>query len=73
VVADMLKGDELFELPLLLRLLLRTPVLRDVPARLIAYGAWPVHPKESRRARSSASMHKEADRRGRSVCYNFRE
>jgi len=72
VVADMLKGDELFELPLLLRLLLRTPVLRDVPACLIAYGAWPVHPKDPRRARSSASMYKEPYRRGRSVCYNFR-
>jgi 2-polyprenyl-6-methoxyphenol hydroxylase-like FAD-dependent oxidoreductase len=72
VVAEMLKGDEPFEPPLLLRLLLRTPVLRDVPARLIAYGAWPVHPKEPRRAGSSASAHKEPDRQGKSVCYNFR-
>jgi 2-polyprenyl-6-methoxyphenol hydroxylase-like FAD-dependent oxidoreductase len=50
VVASVLKGDEQFELPLSLRLLLRTPVLRDVPARLIAYGAWPVRPKEPKRA-----------------------
>ena len=46
VVADALHADEPFELSRLLRLLLRTPVLRDVPARLIAYGAWPVHPKK---------------------------
>jgi 2-polyprenyl-6-methoxyphenol hydroxylase-like FAD-dependent oxidoreductase len=47
VVADALHADEQFELSLLLRLLLRTPILRDLPARLIAYGAWPVHPKKS--------------------------
>ena len=46
VVADALHADEPFELSRLLRLLLCTPVLRDVPARLIAYGAWPVHPKK---------------------------
>jgi 2-polyprenyl-6-methoxyphenol hydroxylase-like FAD-dependent oxidoreductase len=46
VVADALHADEPFELSRLLRLLLRTPVLRDVPARLIAYGAWPVYPKK---------------------------
>jgi len=46
VVADALHADEPFELSRLLRLLLRTPVLRDVPTRLIAYGAWPVHPKK---------------------------
>jgi 2-polyprenyl-6-methoxyphenol hydroxylase-like FAD-dependent oxidoreductase len=46
VVADALHADEQFELSRLLRLLLRTPVLRDLPARLIAYGAWPVHPKK---------------------------
>ena len=46
VVADALHADEPFELSRLLRILLRTPVLRDLPARLIAYGAWPVHPKK---------------------------
>ena len=46
VVADALHADEPFELSRLLRLLLRTPVLRDVPTRLIAYGAWPVHLKK---------------------------
>ncbi len=54
VVADVLEGDEPFELPPLLGLLLRTPVLRDVPARLIAYGAWPVHPEEPKRAARSS-------------------
>jgi 2-polyprenyl-6-methoxyphenol hydroxylase-like FAD-dependent oxidoreductase len=47
VVADALHADEPFELSRLLGLLLRTPVLRDVPSRLIAYGAWPVRPKKS--------------------------
>ena len=47
VVADALHADEQFELSRLLRLLLRTPILRNLPARLIAYGAWPVHPKKS--------------------------
>jgi 2-polyprenyl-6-methoxyphenol hydroxylase-like FAD-dependent oxidoreductase len=35
-----------YKLPPLLRLLLRAPVLRDLPARLIAYGAWTVRVKE---------------------------
>jgi 2-polyprenyl-6-methoxyphenol hydroxylase-like FAD-dependent oxidoreductase len=30
-------------LPLRLRLLARTPLLRDLPARLVAFGIWPVH------------------------------
>jgi 2-polyprenyl-6-methoxyphenol hydroxylase-like FAD-dependent oxidoreductase len=42
VVAAVLEGNEPFELPRLLRFLLRAPVMRDIPARLIAYGAWPV-------------------------------
>jgi 2-polyprenyl-6-methoxyphenol hydroxylase-like FAD-dependent oxidoreductase len=42
VVAGVLGSEEAYRLPLLLRLLLRVPVLRDLPARLIAYGAWPV-------------------------------
>jgi 2-polyprenyl-6-methoxyphenol hydroxylase-like FAD-dependent oxidoreductase len=62
VVASMLEGDEPFELPRLLRLLLHTPFLRDVPARLIACGAWPVRPKEPKRTTAGPS----------SMCYNFR-
>jgi len=53
VVAAALEEDEPFEPSRLLRLLLRVPVLRDVPARLIAYGAWPVYPEEKRSVRPS--------------------
>jgi 2-polyprenyl-6-methoxyphenol hydroxylase-like FAD-dependent oxidoreductase len=45
IVADVLKGDDPFELPRFLGLLLHTPILRDVPARLIAYGARTVLPR----------------------------
>ncbi|MEW6637182.1 MAG: FAD-dependent oxidoreductase [Actinomycetota bacterium] len=41
VVSGALDSDRPFELPAFLRLLLRAPVLRDLPARLIASGAWP--------------------------------
>ena len=50
VVAAALEGNEPFEPSSVLRLLLRVPVLRDVPAHLIAYGAWPVHPEEEKRS-----------------------
>ncbi|HLL56643.1 MAG TPA: FAD-dependent monooxygenase, partial [Rubrobacteraceae bacterium] len=46
IVAGALRGYEPFEPSRVLRLLLRVPVLRDVPARLIAYGAWSVRPQE---------------------------
>ncbi|MDQ4063302.1 MAG: FAD-dependent oxidoreductase [Actinomycetota bacterium] len=49
VVADALDNDEPFELSRFLRLLLRVPVLRDVPARLIAYGVWSARPKGGKR------------------------
>jgi 2-polyprenyl-6-methoxyphenol hydroxylase-like FAD-dependent oxidoreductase len=55
VVADVLRGEKRFELPRWLRLLLRTPVLRDVPANLIAYGAWPVRPAKLKRAAAGSS------------------
>jgi 2-polyprenyl-6-methoxyphenol hydroxylase-like FAD-dependent oxidoreductase len=42
VVAGVLGSEGVYRLPLLLRLLLRAPVLRDLPAHLIAYGVWPV-------------------------------
>ncbi|CAN5185824.1 FAD-dependent oxidoreductase [soil metagenome] len=45
VVTDALDREEPFELSRLLRLLLRTPVLRDVPSRLIAYWVWPARLK----------------------------
>jgi hypothetical protein len=45
VVGDALDREDAFELPRFLRLLLRTPILRAVPTRLIAYGAWSVRLK----------------------------
>lgn len=43
IIAAGLNPDRPFRLPLPLRLMLRVPVLRDIPARIIAYGFWPVH------------------------------
>ncbi len=37
-----------FTPPKLLRLLLRVPILRDLPARIIAFGLWPVHVRSGR-------------------------
>jgi 2-polyprenyl-6-methoxyphenol hydroxylase-like FAD-dependent oxidoreductase len=63
VVADALHSDKPFELSRLLLILLHTPVLRDLPARLIAYGAWPVHPKKRVGLRSQvATADEEPDR-----------
>ena len=41
--------DEPFRLPRSLKLALRVPVLRDLPARMIAFGAWPVRVREADR------------------------
>jgi 2-polyprenyl-6-methoxyphenol hydroxylase-like FAD-dependent oxidoreductase len=46
VLASALRSSEPFAPPLPLRLLPRIPILRDFPARLIAFGLWPVHVKE---------------------------
>ena len=46
VVAGILGARGSYELPAGVRLLLKTPVLRDVPTHLIALGAWPVRLKE---------------------------
>ncbi len=43
VVSGALGTSEAFRLPVLLRLLLRTPFLCDLFTYLIAFGAWPVH------------------------------
>src|ERR687890_88603 len=43
VLASALRSSEPFAPPLPLRLLLRVPVLRDIPARIIAFGVWRVH------------------------------
>ena len=45
VLAPALGSTQPFAPPALLRLLLRVPVLRDLPARVIAFGVWPVHLK----------------------------
>jgi 2-polyprenyl-6-methoxyphenol hydroxylase-like FAD-dependent oxidoreductase len=43
VVSGALASNETFGLPIFLRFLMRAPLLRDLFARLIAFGAWPVH------------------------------
>lgn len=45
VVAGVLRSEGPYELPLAVRLGLKTPVLRDVPTRLIALGARQVRPE----------------------------
>lgn len=45
VVSGALEAADMFRLPVLLRLLLRTPLLRDLFGHLIAFGAWPVRAK----------------------------
>lgn len=67
VVADVLKGDrkrdEPFELPRLLRILLRAPILRDMAARLIADGGvWPVLPKTILEKTAEGQSRREKER-----------
>jgi 2-polyprenyl-6-methoxyphenol hydroxylase-like FAD-dependent oxidoreductase len=45
VLAPALASDGPFASPLLLRLLPRAPILRDLPARVVAFGVWPVRVK----------------------------
>ena len=42
ILAPALGDDRPFTPPKLFRLLLRVPILRDLPARIIAFGFWPV-------------------------------
>jgi 2-polyprenyl-6-methoxyphenol hydroxylase-like FAD-dependent oxidoreductase len=64
VVSGALDTSETFRLSLLIRLVLRTPLLRDVFARLIAFGAWPVHARantgDTSACRSSSPHQREA-------------
>jgi 2-polyprenyl-6-methoxyphenol hydroxylase-like FAD-dependent oxidoreductase len=46
VLAPTLRSNEPFAPPAFLRLLLRVPILRAIPARIIAFGVWPVHARE---------------------------
>jgi hypothetical protein len=43
VLASALRSNVPFAPPLFLRLLLRVPVLRDLPGHIVAFGVWPVH------------------------------
>ena len=45
VLARALGSDEPFAPPLSLRLLLRAPIVRDIPARIVGFGFWPVRVK----------------------------
>jgi 2-polyprenyl-6-methoxyphenol hydroxylase-like FAD-dependent oxidoreductase len=45
VIAAALRSNQALQLPLLLRLLLRVPILRDLPARIIGFGVQRVHVK----------------------------
>ncbi|MCA1687762.1 MAG: FAD-dependent oxidoreductase, partial [Actinobacteria bacterium] len=46
VLAPALRSNEPFAPPLLLRLLLRVPVLGNIPSRIVAFGFWPVRVKK---------------------------
>ncbi len=45
VLAPTLRSDEPFAPPAFVRLLLRVPIVRDIPARIVAFGPWPVRVK----------------------------
>lgn len=46
VIARALASSEALRPPLIMRLLLSTPFIRDIPARLVGLGIWPVHVRE---------------------------
>ena len=45
VLARALRSNEPFAPPLLIRLLLRVPLVRNIPSRIVAFGFWPVRVK----------------------------
>ncbi|MCA1848883.1 MAG: FAD-dependent oxidoreductase [Actinobacteria bacterium] len=49
VLAPTLRSNEPFAPPLFLRLLLRAPIVRSIPSRIIAFGLWRVRVKEQRK------------------------
>ncbi|HLL15032.1 MAG TPA: FAD-dependent oxidoreductase [Pyrinomonadaceae bacterium] len=49
IIANALRTDQPLQIPRVARLFLRTPLLRDLPARLIAFGLRRVHVKPSLR------------------------
>jgi 2-polyprenyl-6-methoxyphenol hydroxylase-like FAD-dependent oxidoreductase len=55
VLAPTLRSNEPFAPLLLLRLLLKVPILRTIPSRIVAFGFWPVRLRDhERRARTPA-------------------
>lgn len=48
VLATVLNSSQTFTMPVVFRIALRLPGLRQLPARIIAYGLWPVHVKDRR-------------------------
>jgi 2-polyprenyl-6-methoxyphenol hydroxylase-like FAD-dependent oxidoreductase len=48
IIASALDPTRPFKLPFPVRLILSVPVLRNIPARMIAYGFWPVHLKKEK-------------------------
>ncbi|HKP72447.1 MAG TPA: FAD-dependent oxidoreductase [Pyrinomonadaceae bacterium] len=52
IIANALNSNQPVRVPLFLRLLLRTPILRNIPARIIAFGLKRVHVKPSLRAQT---------------------
>jgi 2-polyprenyl-6-methoxyphenol hydroxylase-like FAD-dependent oxidoreductase len=47
VLARALRSNEAFAPPLPLRLLLRVPIVRNIPSRIVAFGFWPVRVKNT--------------------------
>jgi 2-polyprenyl-6-methoxyphenol hydroxylase-like FAD-dependent oxidoreductase len=43
IFASVFSSDQPFTVPLSTKLMLRMPLLRDIPGRIIALGLWPVH------------------------------
>jgi 2-polyprenyl-6-methoxyphenol hydroxylase-like FAD-dependent oxidoreductase len=50
LITNILRANQPIQIPLVARLLLRTPFIRDIPARIIAFGLKRVHVKPSLRA-----------------------
>jgi hypothetical protein len=43
LIASVLGADRVIRIPWFVRLLFRTPVLRDIPARMLGFGIRPAH------------------------------
>jgi len=43
IIAAALKSDKPLQLPSFMRLILRIPIIRDLPARILAFGVRSVH------------------------------